>query len=364
MPRRGDHEGNVSHRTDGRWAARISIAGKAYSRYAKTEEEAWQKLALLRAALKPAGAETPSAPTLREWCERWLHLRGAQLRHNSIRAYRDMLTMVCDAGLGATRLADLKALALADAFAVLAKSRGPRVVAHAWVTLRRVLDDAVTYEELAANPMRKLPRGSRPMWEPRDRVYWRSEEAVAFIDWALAQDPREHPYYPMFVLLVTCGLRLGEALALDWKDVDIAAGTLRVVATLVQVDSRTFLLNPPKTRRGRRVVHLPAKAVQALGLREPKPEGPVFRGLTGKPPLRGTLATSLHRACARAGVPEINVHGLRHVAAHLALQAGRDAHAVRRRLGHEKVTMTLDHYDYAEIGDEAVADGLDGILGG
>ena len=66
--------------------------------------------------------------------------------------------------------------------------------------------------------------------------------------------------------------------------------------------------------------------------------------------------------CAEAEVPRINVHGLRHVDAVLALRAGNDVHAVQRRLGHSHVSVTMGIYAYATRDDAEVADAVEKLL--
>jgi integrase len=119
---------------------------------------------------------------------------------------------------------------------------------------------------------------------------------------------------------------------------------------------------PPKTKAGYRTVALPDQAIVVLrGLPRPlDPQAFVFHD--GRPPGRSTLRAALRRECERAGVPAINVHGLRHVAATMALAVSRDPHAVKRRLGHSSVTVTLGLYGYALASDAGIAEQLDHLL--
>ena len=71
-------------------------------------------------------------------------------------------------------------------------------------------------------------------------------------------------YAPLFELVVNTGLRRGEALALQWSDVDLEAGTLRVRGTLARVHGR-LEVTEPKTARSKRTVPLSEPAAQVLG---------------------------------------------------------------------------------------------------
>jgi integrase len=66
--------------------------------------------------------------------------------------------------------------------------------------------------------------------------------------------------------------------------------------------------------------------------------------------------------CKRAGVERINIHGMRHVAAVLALKAVQDAHLVQRRLGHSHVSITMGVYAYATGDDGDVASAIGQLL--
>jgi integrase len=67
----------------------------------------------------------------------------------------------------------------------------------------------------------------------------------------------------MYVVAIATGLRLGELFGLQWGDVDLKAGTLMVRRTLTEVGGK-LTLTEPKTAKGRRLVTLPARAVDAL----------------------------------------------------------------------------------------------------
>lgn len=70
-------------------------------------------------------------------------------------------------------------------------------------------------------------------------------------------------YAPLFELLVNTGLRRGEALALQWSDVDLEAGTLRVRGTLARVNGR-LEVTEPKTAKSKRTVPLPDVSREAV----------------------------------------------------------------------------------------------------
>ncbi|MDR1768048.1 MAG: tyrosine-type recombinase/integrase [Propionibacteriaceae bacterium] len=154
---------------------------------------------------------------------------------------------------------------------------------------------------------------------------------------------------PLIWLLATCGLRIGEACALNVGDVNLARGRLNV--------------KPGKTGKGREVA-LPRFVAARLDLTRP-PDRPLFTSLTG-----GQLDPRVWRrqvfgpAKVVIGQPGITPHCLRHTAASLAIQAGADVKAVQAMLGHASAAMTLDTYAHLwDHGLDDVARRFDRLMG-
>jgi integrase len=186
------------------------------------------------------------------------------------------------------------------------------------------------------------------------------------------------------VLAVATGMRRGELLALTWADIDLNEATLRVTATL-QRTAAGFMRAEPKTARSRRLVLLTPAAVTSL--RERRRHciaerlraggawddrwGLVFSTTTGRP-IDGSnlISRSFGPLVARAGVPRVRFHDLRHTCATLLLSKGVHAKVVSDLLGHSTIAITLDTYSHVlppmqRQAAEAMAGILDGTaLGG
>ena len=68
----------------------------------------------------------------------------------------------------------------------------------------------------------------------------------------------------MFHLLAYTGLRIGEALALKWSDIDLDNGTLKVSKTLSKGKNNSLVVNPPKTNSGYRSIELTSQTIEVL----------------------------------------------------------------------------------------------------
>jgi integrase len=165
----------------------------------------------------------------------------------------------------------------------------------------------------------------------------------------------------LWTAMLTTGLRQGELLALRWRDVDLDAGRLAVVANSVRVTKRTRALlglttaeplrGDPKTARGRRVVELPAIAVEALRRHRQAASvisvgGHVFTRPDGRILSVPTVWSRWRRLLERAGVPIVRPHDARHTVATLLLGSGVHPKLVSEMLGHASVGITLDVYSH------------------
>lgn len=145
-------------------------------------------------------------------------------------------------------------------------------------------------------------------------------------------------YRDLLIVIEGTGLRISEALAMTWADIDLSRGQLRVAR------------NRTKGRTGgRRFVPL-TDAVREAVERQPQPEGeaqrPVFAGLTDNG-ARGALSY----ACRRAGVGHYHPHDLRGRFISLCLIAGVPVEMVRKMAGHRKTSLTLDVYSHVVLSE-------------
>lgn len=337
--------GSVYQRADGRWVAAVKVNGRKVVRYAPTRRAARERLAALVAQaalgrLSGSGSAGPASRlTLGEWVAAWLAMVEPHRRPATMRTYRQVLRPVVTE-LGAVRLSRLTPARLELAVSRLRRTMGSRRLQLAYATLHTCLAAAVRLGELPDNPLRAV---ARPAHTPAERRWWTPAEYARFVSVVAGSRRR---YAPLVLLLATSGLRLSEALALTWADVDLLAGEARITRALVWAGT-TAHLGPTKSRSGQRVVALPAVTVSALAaLPRPIGGGPVFRTRTGRPPTPGVVRQTLRALCAEAGVPPCTPHGLRHLAASLLLRSGLSVPEVAATLGHATPATTLHVYSH------------------
>ncbi|MCX7784494.1 MAG: site-specific integrase [Meiothermus sp.] len=355
MPRRGKGEGSIFQRKDGRWAAFITVGygpdGKQRKKwvYGQTRREVAEKLARL---LPKAGYNLlPATPrlTLGQWLTRWAEerTRNRNLRPATVSNYQQYLRYL--EPLGHIPLARLSPLALRGRFAELAHL-SPSVRRHLYQFARAALRDAVRLDLLQTNPMDAVdpPKGGAV----RPARAWRPEEASRFLETC-----RTHRLYPLFYLMLTTGLRVGEALALRWEDWQ--GDTLHVRHTL----RRDGKLGPAKTEasvsglyldaqtQGLLAQHRQRQAEERATASRWREHGLIFPSEVGTPISYRNLIRTWKALVAKAGVPYIPLHGLRHTYTSLAFRAGLNPKQVADRLRHKDPTLAVRTYQHLEEED-------------
>ncbi|MGC2296908.1 MAG: site-specific integrase [Candidatus Dormiibacterota bacterium] len=167
----------------------------------------------------------------------------------------------------------------------------------------------------------------------------------------------------LVTVILGLGLRLVEALGLQWSEVNFEQDQVRVVATLQRFKGedgiRRWELRPPKSEESNRTLPLPASVAAALQGERSRQRlaqlaaGPawqetgfVFTSRTGEPWSENGALHAFQNALAAADLPRMRLHDLRHGTATLLLAPGVPARVVMEILGHSQISMTLNTYSH------------------
>ena len=356
--------GSVTRRSDG-WCIRLDVGvdpetGKRrqVSRQGfRTKREAQAVLndLLLERELVRRPEVSVFGPTVGEYLGEWLARARVSVRESTWAAYRNAVGHLVD-GLGGGSLRLLSALEV-ERFEqqLLISGRSPKTLANVHAVLHRALADAVRDGLVDRNVASLVspPRGERP-----EMSTWTVGELKQFL-----RSVEGHRLYAAFVVLATTGMRRGEVLGLQRVDVDIARAEVSVRRTVGVVDGRIDV-GPPKSASSRRLVALDTTTTEVLTDHLERRAGPVwvFPGEGDGPLNPASFSTTFERLVARAGVPRIRVHDLRHTYATIALRAGVHPAIVSERLGHSSIAVTIDLYSHAVPGLQSEAAGVVGDL--
>ncbi len=298
-------------------------------------------------------AEEPGQGTVGEWLTGWVEGLATSVRPATLESYRDVVSGHLVPRIGTLGLTELSPEHVSRLMAeLLASGRrdtegglSARTARYAHALLKRSLGDARRRGLVGTNAAELVPP---PRVRRHELRTWSAEELRAFLD-----SVKTDPLYAAWVLLATTGMRRGEVLGLRWEDLDVDGAKLWVRRSLVTVRYRIHV-SEPKTARGRRGIDLDEVTVGALrghqeraaaARGELSPSDLVFAD-DGKPIHPDRLFRAFRRLAARAGLPPIRLHDLRHTYASVALAAGVHPKVVSERLGHASVSFTLDVYSH------------------
>lgn len=379
--RRGKGEGSIYQRAqDGAWCGVLDLGrgpdGKRRRHMVTgtTRQEVVGKLREFRreveGGLEPATRNSTLAAWLAYWSGELLDHRVAAgtLRESTARSYRQHVRDHIVPAIGSVRLGDLRASHVRALHGrLLSGTISPTTAARVHATLRKALTDAERDDLITSNPAKKVPA---PKGEPREPSPLPVDKAQAL----LRHEP-EHPWSIAFVLMLTCGLRVGETLALRWSDVDLDTGALTVRRQVHHRDGEATY-TPPKSARSRRTIAMPATTTVRLREHrrrqaEQRLQSPVWSdddlivcNSIGNVLEQSSLWRRWRVVRDDLGISdETRLHDLRHSVASLALLAGVPLRAVADLLGHAQTSVTADTYSH--VLDEMklrTAAGLDSIF--
>ncbi len=297
-------------------------------------------------------AEAAASPTLAWWATRWLDTVAHRIRPATLRSYRQIIRKHVAPALGSWPLSDLRPGDVERWTGSLAE-RGlrPSTVALCRRVLAACLADAER-DDRAARNVARLARAPKVQGTTRRRTLT-AAEARALLD--LARDDAEAGL--LVTLALGSGARVGELLALDWSDMDLVTGEVRIHGSR----SRSGL-GPTKSERGRRVVKLPTFALDALRA-EARRTGPVIADAAGGPLIPERAGERWRKLRERAGLDGLRFHDLRGTYATLALARGVPPKALADVLGHDTSVLLRTYAGPIENGRDAIADAIGEALG-
>ena len=352
--RRGRGEGSIYRRKDGRWVGQYEVNGKRRYVYGKTRKDVAGNLTKAIAERDAGLVFDAQNFSLADYLDLWLDSVSGTLAPNTVRRHEELARLHIGPVLGRVKLSKLDPLRVQAFYrSKLAEGLSAATVVKIHSTLSKSLKQAVRWGLIPLNVCASVtpPRVPRTEIEPLD-----ARQMEALLEAAKGTD-----LHALWVLLATTGLRIGEALALRWDDLDLDARTMRVNRTVFRSE-----VSQPKTKSSRRTVKLSRLAVGALRQHH-RAARFVFCTASGNPINVSNLRNrSWKRLLERADLPSATrLHDIRHSTATLLLSRGVPVKVVSEMLGHADVSITLSIYAHVlpDMQDGA-ADAMDDALGG
>ncbi|MCH3916947.1 MAG: site-specific integrase [Spirochaetia bacterium] len=203
--------------------------------------------------------------------------------------------------------------------------------------LSAILNYVVSFYDFKSNPCKKA--GSMGKGRADERPYWTLEEFRQFLD-AVSD---KHESWIGFQILFWTGIRVGELLALKVEDIDLENKVITIDESYTRLKQKG-IISTPKTENSIRQITIHDELALALQeymacLYKPRPGSRLFPERTKR-----FFEHEMERGIELSGVKKITVHCLRHSHASLLVDMGISPLAISKRLGHEKVTTTIETY--------------------
>jgi len=334
----------------------------------KTKRAAEGALAKWLTEVERGTALEPDKTTVRELLDRWLtEVAPLTTRETTLVGYEGTVRVHIMPMLGSFVVQRLRVEHVEHLFAIKrAEGLAPTSIKKISLRLAAALDLAVKWGLASHNVARSASVGRVTVAAPK---IWEPEQGTLFLEHASTDG-----LTPFWSLALESGMRRGELLGLRWRDVNWARGTVHVTQEVVSLRG-VPIVQAPKTPDARRTVKLSATMMsklkqhrlrwqerQAAALEWCEPDL-VFCTATGKPVNPQHVRRSFDRIIAKAGVPKITIHQMRHSHAVWLLKGGTSVKVVAERLGHKDVTTTLNVYAAAlpDMQDQAI-DVLDRLM--
>ena len=263
--RRPKGDGSIYRRADGRWIGRlyytdpVSGLGRRAQATAVTKAEVSRKLKAMQGRLDRGISARDASATFGSFARRWVAASlGASDRKASTKSLYAGLTRthIIDSDLGKTQMKALRPSTVERFVSQLrAKGLAPSSVRQIYTVARAIGDAAVADGLLGTNPFAAV---RRPRVTTTEATFLEPAQITTLLQHAEASR-----YAPLFELLVNTGLRRGEALALQWSDIDTSQQLLRVRGTLTRVDG-DLAVTAPKSAKSHRSIPLSAPALAVL----------------------------------------------------------------------------------------------------
>lgn len=377
MAKRPNGDGTVRKRADGRWEGRIIIGEKENGKpifqsvFAKTQKELAPKLHRLIEEYRGVSLNNDCQMTLGEWLDRWMNEYViTNLRPNTARSYKyncdKIKARIGDMPIRKVTTTDIQRMynylkengrnaSDKNGSCELSNSRVRKI--H--MQLHEALDAAVVARVISHNPTNNtcIPRNEyAEMQVFNENELERFKEAIKSEPW----------WYDFFYTEITTGLRLGELCGLQWDDIEFRTGQIRIRRAITKGKNGELEIGETKTATGRRIFTLPPSTLALLKRRSkeitttwvfPSPKK------RNEPVAPSSAYHRLKDILAKAELPLIRFHDLRHTFATHAIKNGIDAKTLSGILGHTNASFTLDRYTHVTKDmNESAADVVGGFL--
>lgn len=365
--RRGNNEGSITKRKDGRWMGRVTIGRnpdgslKRIAFYGKTRAEVQNKITKALHDSMTGTFTEPNKITLGQWLLNWLEVYQKPPRVTpSTYAMRGILIKNhILPNLGNIQLQKLRPSAIQTLYTekLEKENLSTQTVRH----IHNILFGALKQAQKDGLIPRNIAQDTQPpkVVKTRKMRVLTKEEVNRFL-----QTCKGHRLYAAFLLELSTGLRRGELLGLTWSVIDLEDGILQVRQQLNRVKEgegpSKLAFRPLKSKTSYRTIRIPELVLKELKEHKRRQDADrerlgvvyednnlVFCTEDGKPLDPRRFTRTYEMLLNKAEVPYTAFHNLRHTFVVMLLEAGQDIKTIQELVGHADISTTLN--EYAEV---------------
>lgn len=306
-----------------------------------------------------------SCKTFDELIQLWWNNHKLSLKNNTVTSNQNFINSYISPALGAYSISKISTSLIQNQMNIWANNANSSKLYTTGSTksysmllniITRIFQYGISIGVVTFNPARDviLPRIKRQ--ENKKIKYFGNSELKVWYDFlnSVPNTEQDALLVTLCKLLLSTGMRVNEALALNWSDIDYHNGVVSVTKTL---DSKGKLESTPKTRSSARIIDIDQSTILLLKQYQNRQRnlflksglninGIIFTNGIKPYLLRSTLLARLKKYFTLAKVPDIGFHGFRHTHVSLLLNAGVEYKELQHRLGHAQLSMTMDTYSH------------------
>lgn len=331
--------------------------GRRYYCYGKTKADAAARIEQKKKELREGAFKAGHDLTLEEYFKRWETSREGTVTPATIGVNRSQFKAISDFvvdkhghKLGQIKLKDIDKNTIINLQKKLSDDLSTHTTNLKIKLLKRILRTAVEERIIDWNPAEGIKMLKRT--EPQAReTYHRAltkEETAAFLEAA-----KDSWYYPLYLLLLNTGMRIGEAGALKLSD--IKADHIKIRRSLTTSECYNVIMGEDvKTEAGRRTIPLTPAIKEAIDLQKANNaivngniidlDMPIFISPDGVYLRDRSVNKNISGICKKIGIDHISAHCFRDTFATRAIESGMDLKTLQEILGHSNFNITMTTY--------------------
>ena len=291
---------------------------------------------------------------LPDWLETY---KKGKVKPSTYEAHKRNIKTYLNPTFGQMKVTDLTRHQYQKFINELLEDRKTTTVKHINATMSNALKMAVDQNMIIKNPCTGIIIKKVEEVTSKKIHFWNKNEIKDFLQTCKTDNMM---YYYLFLMLIRTGLRKGEAMALQWEDIDIEKCEININKTLIyHLSKEEAAFGPPKTPNSYRRIKIDQflidelKNLQHIQKKNKLQYGDkysklnfVFCKSNGNRMRERTIQTAFERIKRKSGVTNIVIHDLRHTHAVMLLEAGVSMKEIQERLGHKDIMTTGNIYSH------------------